>query len=84
MQGSGGIAALYLTSAVDGGEWSASRPGRFTPGEIAAGPIRFEAEWAPESVWTQWRKEECLDSAGNRTPAVQPVARVYTDRKIPT
>jgi hypothetical protein len=29
--GSGGIDPLFLTSAV-GGEWSASRPGRFTPG----------------------------------------------------
>jgi hypothetical protein len=27
--GSGGIAPPFLTSAVDGGEWSASRPGRF-------------------------------------------------------
>jgi hypothetical protein len=26
-----------LTSALDGGEWSASRPGRFTPGERAPG-----------------------------------------------
>jgi hypothetical protein len=26
-----------LTSALDGGEWSASRPGRFTPRERAAG-----------------------------------------------
>jgi hypothetical protein len=23
----------FLTSALDGGEWSASRPGRFTPGK---------------------------------------------------
>jgi hypothetical protein len=30
--GSGGIAPhAFLTSALDGGEWSASRPGRFTP-----------------------------------------------------
>jgi hypothetical protein len=28
---------LFLTSALDGGEWSASRPGRFTPGERAPG-----------------------------------------------
>jgi hypothetical protein len=28
-----------LTSALDGGEWSASRPGRFTPRERA--PIRY-------------------------------------------
>jgi hypothetical protein len=33
--GSGGIAPLILTSALDGGEWSASRPGRFTPRERA-------------------------------------------------
>jgi hypothetical protein len=26
-----------LTSALDGGEWSASRPGRFTPRERAPG-----------------------------------------------
>jgi hypothetical protein len=30
--GSGGIAPPILTSALDGGEWSASRPGRITPG----------------------------------------------------
>jgi hypothetical protein len=30
--GSGGIAPPFLTSALDGGEWSASRPCRFTPG----------------------------------------------------
>jgi hypothetical protein len=26
---------VFLTSALVGGEWSASRPGRFTPGESA-------------------------------------------------
>jgi hypothetical protein len=30
---SGGIAHALLTSALDGGEWSASLPGRFTPRE---------------------------------------------------
>jgi hypothetical protein len=33
--GSGGIAPPFLTSALDGGEWSASRPGRYTPEERA-------------------------------------------------
>jgi hypothetical protein len=33
--GGGGIALPFLTSGLDGGEWSASRPCRFTPGEIA-------------------------------------------------
>jgi hypothetical protein len=33
--GSGSIAQLLLTSALDADEWSASHPGRFTPGEGA-------------------------------------------------
>jgi hypothetical protein len=33
--GNGGIAPPFLTSALVGGEWSASRPSRFTPMEIA-------------------------------------------------
>jgi hypothetical protein len=28
---------IFLSSALAGGEWSASRPGRFTPGERAPG-----------------------------------------------
>jgi hypothetical protein len=28
---------IYFTSALDGGEWSASRPGRFNHGETAPG-----------------------------------------------
>jgi hypothetical protein len=28
---------IFLTTALVGGEWSDSRPGRFTPGEIAPG-----------------------------------------------
>jgi hypothetical protein len=28
---------IFFTSALAGGEWSASRPGRFTPGEKAPG-----------------------------------------------
>jgi hypothetical protein len=31
--GSGGTAPLILTSALDGGEWSTSIPGRFSPGK---------------------------------------------------
>jgi hypothetical protein len=36
-RGSGGIVPLFLTSIIDGGEWSASRRGRFTYGERASG-----------------------------------------------
>jgi hypothetical protein len=37
MWGSGGIAPPFLTSALYGGEWSASRPNRFTPGTNCIG-----------------------------------------------
>jgi hypothetical protein len=37
-----GITPLFLTSALDGGEWPASRLGGFNPEKIAAVPIRKE------------------------------------------
>ena len=42
---------LPSTSAVDRGGWSASRPGRFTPGKDPV-PIVQVAGWAPGPVWT--------------------------------
>jgi hypothetical protein len=36
---------VFLTSALVAGEWSASRPGRFTPV-----PIGWEAGWSPDPV----------------------------------
>jgi hypothetical protein len=73
---SGGISPPFLTSALDGGEWSASRPGRFTP--WGKSPLYPLDRRAPEPVWTLWRRETFC-SAGNRTRAVQSVARCYTD-----
>jgi hypothetical protein len=67
----------FLTSALDGGEWSASCLGRFTPGEIIPGT--YEAGWVPEPVWTLCRGEKYHVQAGIRTPAVEPVACRYTD-----
>jgi hypothetical protein len=43
---------VFLTSALAGGEWSASRPGRLTPEERAPVPVGWEAGWDPEPVWT--------------------------------
>jgi hypothetical protein len=45
---------ILLTSAVVSGEWSASRPYRFTPGERAPVPRWIEVGWVPEPVWTIW------------------------------
>jgi hypothetical protein len=44
----------FTTSALDGGEWSASRPVRaLTPGKRPPVPIGQEAGWGSEPVWTQ-------------------------------
>jgi hypothetical protein len=44
--GAGVYLHLFLTWAVDGGEWSTSRPGRFNPGE------KTDCWRTPEPVWT--------------------------------
>jgi hypothetical protein len=59
----------FTTSALDRGEWSASRPGRaFTPGERTPVPTVQEAGWAPEPVWTQRIGEKSFAAAEDRTP----------------
>jgi hypothetical protein len=58
--GEGYSSYSFTTSALDGGEWSASRHSRaLPPGEGPPVPIVQEAGWAPEPVWTQ-RLEENL------------------------
>jgi hypothetical protein len=72
-----------LSSALEGAEWSASRPGRaLPPGKEPPVPIVQEAGWAPEPVWTQRLEGKSSASVGDRTPAVQPVVRHYTDWAI--
>jgi hypothetical protein len=59
----------FTTSALDGGEWSASRPGRaLRPGKEPQVPIEQESGWAPEPVWTQRLEENSFAPAGDRTP----------------
>jgi hypothetical protein len=74
-----------LTSAPGGGEWSASRPGRFTPRE-AAPSTHWLLGWVGlravlDAVMK--RKIPSLRWESNpRTPIVQPVAQRYTDWAI--
>jgi hypothetical protein len=64
----------FLTSALDGGEWSASRPDRvlprprFAPGKGPPVPIVQKAGWASEPVWTKRLEEKSFAPAGDRTP----------------
>jgi hypothetical protein len=63
----------FLTSELDGGEWLASRPSRFTPEYRTPVSIAYEDWRASEPVWALWRTEKSYP-ARNRTLIVQPVA----------
>jgi hypothetical protein len=71
-----------LTLALDGGEWSASRPGRFTPKERAPGTHWIGGWVGPRAVLDAVVKRKipspCRES-NPRTPIVQLVAQRYTD-----
>jgi hypothetical protein len=79
MWGSGGTAPLFFTSALDGGEWSASRLYRFTPGDTARCTY-WKGSWVGPRVGLgrcgENKKKSC--TAGNRTQAVQPVVHRHT------
>jgi hypothetical protein len=54
---------IFLTSALAGGEWSASRPGRLIPGERAPGTHWIG--WVdPRSRPGRHGEEKILDSTG--------------------
>jgi hypothetical protein len=68
-----------MTSALDGGEWSASLPSHTLP--LGKGPLVTngqESGWAPEPVWTQRleKKSSCLCWGLNlNRPVIQSVDR---------
>jgi hypothetical protein len=72
----------FLTLALDGGEWSASRPGRdLAPGKGPPVPTGQESGWVPEPVWKKRLEENssCLCRGSNPDrPVVQSVASQYT------
>jgi hypothetical protein len=71
-----------LTSALDGGEWSASRSGHLTPRERAPG-TRWLGGWlSPRAVLGSVVKKKISSprrESNPRTPIVQPVAQCYTN-----
>jgi hypothetical protein len=59
---------VSLTSALVGGEWSVSRPGRFTPGERVPG-TRWIGGWVdPRTGLGDVEKGKLLAVTENRTP----------------
>jgi hypothetical protein len=73
------VQALRLCTgrtALEGGEGSASRPGRSLPPEKNPVPIVQEAGWAPGPVWTH-AKNLAPPVFDQRT--VQPVISLYVD-----
>jgi hypothetical protein len=71
-----------LTSALNGGEWSASRPGRFTPRERAP-DTHWIGGWMGLRVVLDAVVKRKIPSprreSNHRTPIVQPLAQRYTD-----
>jgi len=70
-----GIALLFMTAELEGGEWSTPRPGRFTPGKDPV-PIVQEAGWAPGPVWTGGKSRHHRDSIPDRPARSQSLYRL--------
>jgi hypothetical protein len=71
-----------LTSAIDAGEWPASRPSSFTPRERAPGAHWIGVWVGPRAVLDAVVKRKIPSprrESNPRTPIVQPVAQRYTD-----
>jgi hypothetical protein len=83
---SGGIAPrILLTFALDGGEWSASRSGRFTHRKRAPDTHWIGGWVGPRAVLDAVVKRECPSprrESNPRTPIVQRVGQCYTDWAI--
>jgi len=54
-----------LTSELDGGEWSTSHSGRFTPRERPPVPTEQETQWASGPVWTFRRTSLATDATSS-------------------
>jgi hypothetical protein len=72
----GAIAPVFLTSVLDGDEWSASCPYRYTLGETAQS-IYWIGGWVSTRAGLDAMNEKILVPAGIRTPTFQPVALHY-------
>jgi hypothetical protein len=70
---------LSLSSALDGGGWLTSRPGRFTPGKETMYPLCTRLGWTQGQ---SGRARKITRQMGFDPWTVQPVASRYTDGAI--
>jgi hypothetical protein len=70
--GNGGIAPLFLTSALNGGEWSASCPGRFNNRNRAPSTNRIGRVGLGDGMYGHCGVENSLTLDRNRNLTVQP------------
>jgi hypothetical protein len=74
---SGGIAPQFLTSTLDGGEWSASLSGRFTPGDRDPGTYCIGGWMGPRSSLNAMEDTKLLPMPGIEPRSSKPVAHRY-------
>lgn len=64
---------FFLTSTINGGEWSASRSSSITPGKAPYLPSKKEVQQVPEALSTVCRTESLLPLSKVKPP----LARVH-------
>jgi hypothetical protein len=65
--------------ALDGSEWTASRPGRFTPREIALSTHWIGSWVSPRADLNILEKRKILSLPGFKPYTLSPIAHHYTD-----
>jgi hypothetical protein len=76
----------FLTSALNRCEWSASRSGRFKPEGKTLPHIHCIGGWVGHGAGMDavtMRRNLIIDSAGDRSPVIQPVAQVSIPTVLP-
>jgi len=65
-----------MTAELEGGEWSAARPGRTLPPGKDPVPILQDAGWTPGPVWTGEKSRPHRDSIPDRPVHSQSLYRL--------
>ena len=71
-----------MTAALEGGECSASRPGRTSPPGKGRVPILQEAGWAPGPVWTGSKSLPLRDSIPDRPGTLERGGGISRERSF--